>query len=300
MRYVNRASVAAPQSLVTPSLAVQNEKINAANYYLAHVVGDLPKPASYEFIHYKGYDVQRALRELFHGKCAYCECEISGDIDVEHYRPKGGVHEDPTHPGYWWLALEWENLLASCAHCNQKRMQHIVTEEMTVDELTAICAKPPQKSYGKGNHFPIHGVRATYGGSLAREQPHIIDPTTEDPEPYFEWSRLGDYSVVLAAPNDKWSTDRALSTISVFALNRVDLVVNRTKVLKMLRRLEDNIVSALERDMANGGQQSAVEAALEGVERMRLLQEPDSPYSAMCKAFCDDLVTRLLARLAGG
>src|SRR5207244_3555440 len=64
------------------------------------------------------------LNELFHKKCAYCEGKVSGHfpLDAEHYRPKKEVTEGRTrlggHPGYFWLAYEWYNLLLACRDCN--------------------------------------------------------------------------------------------------------------------------------------------------------------------------------------
>src|SRR5450759_1531684 len=53
-----------------------------------------------------------ALRDEFEtfsfGKCWYVECKNPGtDNDIDHFRPKLGVKEDDTHPGYYWLAFEW-------------------------------------------------------------------------------------------------------------------------------------------------------------------------------------------------
>lgn len=80
--------------------------------------------------------VWRELKELFinalfHEKCAYCESRTTANfpLHVEHYRPKAGVTEkrnedDPKirdvidHPGYFWLAYEWYNLILACANCN--------------------------------------------------------------------------------------------------------------------------------------------------------------------------------------
>ena len=68
--------------------------------------------------------MRSALRELFVNKCAYCESSlVGGDMDVEHYRPKGGVSEVPDHSGYYWLAYDWENLVASCSFCNRLRRE---------------------------------------------------------------------------------------------------------------------------------------------------------------------------------
>jgi hypothetical protein len=78
------------------------------------------------------------LRNVFHEKCAYCETPLlRSSMHAEHYRPKGGVKyrqegqkklqqataQDGAqlvidHPGYFWLAYDWRNLLPSCAYCN--------------------------------------------------------------------------------------------------------------------------------------------------------------------------------------
>ena len=62
---------------------------------------------------YKEDNLRAALEKLFHNKCAYCESHgLAGfPWDVEHYRPKGRVAEDTTHPGYYWLAYTWTNCI---------------------------------------------------------------------------------------------------------------------------------------------------------------------------------------------
>ena len=73
----------------------------------------------------------------FFGKCAYCEDRIVSTQpgDIEHYRPKGCVtNEDGSrvmvdanggkkvpHPGYYWLAYEWTNLLYACIGLQPKK-----------------------------------------------------------------------------------------------------------------------------------------------------------------------------------
>ena len=41
---------------------------------------------------------------------------------MEHFRPKGAVKQsrggEIIHPGYYWLAYNWENLYLSCKKCN--------------------------------------------------------------------------------------------------------------------------------------------------------------------------------------
>lgn len=297
MRYIDRSGVPIPRSLATPSAAVQAEKNEAINFYRIYDATLTPKPAAYEFKQYKGYDVTVALRNLFHGKCAYCESEVGDNLDVEHFRPKGSVSDDPTHPGYWWLAHTWENLLPSCTPCNQKRRQHLVTEQMSLDEMTALQAKKPTQSYGKSDQFPVAGTRATYGIPITGERPYLIDPTVEDPEVYLLWSQTGPYSVVLANSRDQWSTQRALTTISVFALNRMHLVQTRSKILNQLRFQAEKVIEDLEEDMAEGGSERLVRRAIRRVEDMRRLHSPESPYSGMVKAFVDTFENELLARI---
>src|SRR3954454_1457494 len=71
---------------------------------------------------YAHEEVRKALEELFHRKCAYCEISTARvDWEVEHYRPKGRVAERQGHPGYYWLAYDWDNLFPSCTFCNQHR-----------------------------------------------------------------------------------------------------------------------------------------------------------------------------------
>jgi hypothetical protein len=82
------------------------------------------------------------MEHVFYEKCAYCERSISGYYgDAEHFRPKSAVRykdsagelvkpscEIPhpagndvlplVHPGYFWLAYDWHNLVPACVFCN--------------------------------------------------------------------------------------------------------------------------------------------------------------------------------------
>jgi hypothetical protein len=79
-------------------------------------------------------------QHVFHERCAYCEGPLEFDRylgDAEHYRPKGAVSwrdeltskrvtarctlpdgEEIDHPGYFWLAYDWHNLVPACSACN--------------------------------------------------------------------------------------------------------------------------------------------------------------------------------------
>ncbi|CAA6812677.1 MAG: TIGR02646 family protein [uncultured Aureispira sp.] len=125
--------------------------------------------------YYGATDVRDALADLYHNKCAYCE-SYDDEFEVEHYRPKKGVTGIPRvkHPGYYWLAYEWTNLLPACHDCNKQR--------------------------NKGNRFPIAGARV-YGPSIRQridlnknncfasplkdEYPLLIHPEQKGFNPFF-------------------------------------------------------------------------------------------------------------------
>ena len=116
-----------------------------------------------------------AFEEFSNGKCWYVECRNPGtDNDIDHFRPKLRVSEDPTHPGYYWLAFNWRNLRLSCHRANRLRRN----PEAPV-------------TGGKGDHFPLLNPdrRArTPADDVVTEQPRLLDPT--DPiDPTLIWFR---------------------------------------------------------------------------------------------------------------
>eukprot|EP01034_Spumella_vulgaris_P009128 gene9128-11597_t len=144
MRAAPRGPQAAPACLDQPDKKGLNERDRAR----AHQQSTDPKKGSFEFAAYKHEEVKRRLDALFHGKCAYCETfySASAPVDVEHYRPKGAVSENPNHPGYWWLAMSWDNLLPSCIDCNRKRNQRVflVSSSLSAQYHSSHDSKLPQ------------------------------------------------------------------------------------------------------------------------------------------------------------
>jgi uncharacterized protein (TIGR02646 family) len=295
MRYVDRKGIPEPASLSKPSGTVKNEKDAAELFYTTFDPTLSPRPAGYEFKAYRSYDVQHALRQLFHAKCAYCESNLGDSLEVEHFRPKGGVTEDPLHAGYWWLAHSWENLLPACPGCNKNLCHHLVTEHMTKEEFEAVQLRKSKDSHGKANQFPISGKRANdTTRKLEDESPDLLDPTVDDPDPFLGWSRAGHFSVAIAKSADRDVATRALATINVFALNRVSLVRTRTEVLTELRVQRVEILSELEEDLAHGPSVARIARVMRRVEGMRRMQQPEKQYSALAKAFIDDFAAELL------
>lgn len=58
---------------------------------------------------YNTESVNRALKEIFHGKCYICENKEATSYQIEHLVP---------HHGNIELKYDWNNLFWSCAHCN--------------------------------------------------------------------------------------------------------------------------------------------------------------------------------------
>lgn len=164
----------------------------------------------FEFKTYRDPAIRQHLLGLFHGKCAYCESPLdgAGAADLEHYRPKSGVLEDKAHPGYWWLALEWFNLLIACRACGS----------------------------AKRNRFPLHddATRAFGpGDDIGAEAPLLLNPYTDAPDAHLLFDDAG-----LAAG----ITEEGRVTIAVLDLNRPGLVEARrasaAQAEKLVRLME--------------------------------------------------------------
>ena len=107
--------------------------------------------------------VKKFLYESQYGKCAYCERKRDQkELDVEHFRPKGGVCGIRDHRGYWWIAYEWSNLLLSCKTCNQNKKTAFPLEDES------------KRAYGEED-------------DILREKPTLINPLQEDPEKFLSY-----------------------------------------------------------------------------------------------------------------
>ena len=140
-------------------------KQHALDEAVAH--GQRPKP-NRDLYRAKGYDFRHELylskNGPFRGKCAYCEQEIYGDqhVDMEHFRPHSSVSDlnwirvrvvmdgvEIAHPGYYWLAYDWKNLLPACVLCNQQ----------STDRSSG-------RRIGKMDRFPVRGSYAVRTGEV--------------------------------------------------------------------------------------------------------------------------------------
>lgn len=187
-----------------------------------------------------------ALEALFHRKCAYCETPLPEvDWQVEHFRPKGRVAENPKHPGYYWLAYTWENVLPSCVPCNQGRQDKPLWE----DPVTGTTG-------GKVDQFPVEDEsrRAmTPEDDLKKERPLLLNPCLDDPEQSLSYTPLGEIEPLRG-------DQKAEASIRVFHLTRrrlrdrrrehMESVIVLLRLLRRLRELGDAVkADQMERDV---------------------------------------------------
>lgn len=168
----------------------------------------------------------------FYGKCVYCETLISrtSEGDIEHFRPHGAASDenwDPVtitddrgqtvpHPGYYWLAYNWTNLVPACQTCNR-------------------AGKIGDRRIGKSIRFPVAKAHiSSPDGDLATEEPLLINPASGNPEDDPE-KHLGiDTDSGLLEP----LSDRGRTCIDIFGLNiRDTLLTGRKNTCQILRSL---------------------------------------------------------------
>jgi hypothetical protein len=168
------------------------------------------------------------LLDLFNGKCAYCETKITSNQpgDVEHFRPKGRVVDDNfrpikvrhaakgeiDHPGYYWLAYDWDNLFPSCIDCNRFRKSG--------PSASPVLTKADAGA-GKADRFPLEDEtkRAFVPDDECNESALLINPSEFDPDEHLEFCENGK---ILP------KTIRGEATLKLFGLNsREDLLEAR-------------------------------------------------------------------------
>jgi hypothetical protein len=159
-------------------------------------------------------------------RCWYCEGEVSNSrLAVDHFRPKGGVFEEPVeaHIGYYWLAYEVNNFRLICEFCNSS----------TDDD-------PTGKRVTKIHHFPLlnPGARlrdpAARPETIERELPVLLDPAKSTDCDLVDFDSSG-----AARRNDhrpRSALERAVDTcrvtesIRIYGLDRPGLIERRRRI----------------------------------------------------------------------
>lgn len=178
----------------------------------------------------------------FWSKCSYCERNIRNQFgDIEHYRPEGKVTDEKNneitrlvdqkkekHPGYYWLAYEFTNLMPSCARCNRP---------------TNLPSGKKEKQIGKWCKFPVNDYRAWEVNEEVNEEPLLINPLVDDPSEHLTF----DPSTGIIG----WKTKKGEMTVSVFGLNEYDLPDRRVERYELVKALFAGFVEAISKDRSS-------------------------------------------------
>jgi hypothetical protein len=151
------------------------------------------------------------LKNFFNYKCGYCETGMGRQRrEAEHYRPKAGVKYRQgglkrlatargegavgpvTHPGYFWLAYHWMNLVPCCSLCNSGggknnqfpvALAHVLLHALTAEELQQ-HAEPPRACAKRAGYYYLSPA---YLDRL--EEPLLLHPFVDEPRDHL---RFGD------------------------------------------------------------------------------------------------------------
>ncbi len=195
MKYIDRSKVAAPANLQGQAAPTSEADIKEGIYGHANV--------------------KKALTDLQKGICCYCESryDVTGYGEVEHFRPKGGWQQDENdkeihHPGYYWLAYSWENMMYACKRCNVGYKQ---------------------------NYFPLEDPSKRFNSrtlSIAQEKPLLINPYEEkNPENHLDFKGAN----ILA------KTAQGVASIRYYGLDRELLNEDRRQVLNPINALAETL-----------------------------------------------------------
>lgn len=178
---------------------------------------------------YNSKSVRKKMRKYFGDKCVFCESVPVGSSSfrIDHFRPKKFIKnvDQKVHYGYYWLALEWTNLVQLCEQCNASKSNNFPVTGNHVNALTDPTALK----------FPLIG-----SVPLSKEDRHLLHPEIDNVESHLSFSRDG---LVIAKPGSLKGSE----SINLYGLNRGDLVLMRKKkvdyyfkeIVYILNKFED-------------------------------------------------------------
>jgi uncharacterized protein (TIGR02646 family) len=238
-----------------------------------------------EFSAYKDKELVALIIQTFHNKCAYCESVFAhaSNGDIEHFRPKKKIVIDRGEliPGYYWLAIDWNNLFLSCSHCNRRQYHQ------TPDKKEKILM-------GKQNFFPLSNERKRirkHTDDIKNENPYclLINPCIQrKPDSFFEFLENG-----IVRPSAKKGREYAMAktSIEVYALYRKNLVEERKRncynLILQLKTLDDaaiDLIDARKKQIKRIIKRRESQFDREW-QRFAKIFESEKPYLAMKRQF---------------
>lgn len=159
--------------------------------------------------------IKEFLYKAQYRKCCYCERKRDIiEFNVDHFRPKAQVKEAETnHPGYWWLAYDWENLIIACFRCNLKKSSHFPLKDESKRASREKC-------------------------DLEEEEPFLINPLKENPELFIDY----DVSEIRLMVKAIGRCERGEKTVNeLTGINTSEVMVERAEKLKTYRLIRDSM-----------------------------------------------------------
>lgn len=176
-------------------------------------------------------EVVRDALSVYHGKkCVYCESIpiASSSFRVDHYRPKKHIKDIPEdeHYGYYWLSLEWTNLLQSCETCNSKKSNKFPVNGNRVNALE--------------KQEDVTGSKGISELPLSEEGRLLLHPEIDHVERHLKFNRDG---TIEAIDN----SEKGNESIKGYGLNRGGLIWKRKQkvdeylawLIRILNQYED-------------------------------------------------------------
>lgn len=191
---------------------------------LMNIIRTKNKALISDTIYRDGYDTQDGKRSrvedklsiAYKNKCAYCERICKADI--EHYRPKKAVLEEPEHSGYYWLCYEWSNLIPSCITCNREGAKH--------NKFPILGTRVPAPSFLETGELDLNLCKASES-PLSDERPYLLHPEVDHPEDYFDFELDANGEGIRIVGKD--AEGRGNQTIAICLLNRLEVKLDRVE-----------------------------------------------------------------------
>lgn len=166
---------------------------------------------------YDNKEVRKSLHAINKGKCAYCEERRI--LQIEHYRPKASVNSKDllpkqNHEGYFWLKIEWSNLLYACHDCNYKGSKGT---RFPLSNPKNRILKPIFDSENLPIYLNIRQLNAL-------EQPLLINPEVDNPYLHLRINTFGQITPINNSVKGEIS-------IQVYNLKRNSLLQKREKII---------------------------------------------------------------------
>lgn len=213
---------------------------------------------------YASKEVKRRLSEIYNNKCAFCESDTTAGavLQVEHYRPKAKVSEEPTHQGYYWLGYEWTNLLYACSACNRAKWNSFPIEGTRV-------FNPPM------NERNLNTAKCKASDTdLKAEKPLILNPEESDFKPMLH---------LVISPDGEIHkiSNRGEATIEKCKLYRKNLTIARKKIIDqhlrfMMKAFEKRNNNSITEENLTGRLQVEIERMIDRINN-------NEPYTLLAR-----------------